>query len=387
VTGSARSFLKRVRRPLAILGLTALAIGVIAAFAVAVKFSADLQLGGSQDRAEESDADAPGPAPQFPASDYQAGRSASRPGKPLIGVNYTHHGFRDCSFEGTAILRTYSRPGVAAKVHRQLLRMRRAGVTTIRTIVWHMTDATRETWGPISSAGGRPGEPYRTNLIRFVREIRRFGFKRLTVSFGPQKTQNALLVTYDPGTFEENWGFVRSIRALVKRHGPPQTRFDLLNEGAPSEAPTEWSPAPDQTRRYLSRIYRAYVGRFGNRDVSVSAISWDGANRVGSLIETLRASGRPLPRWYDVHIGYTAAQASYGLRSTDSVLRQSGVRRPLVVGETSYDSDEVARVIQRFLQRSRRPIEEVSPWFVRTMQGCQVPPPYRPGAYARVRSG
>ena len=387
MTGSARSFLKRVRRPLAILGLTALAIGVIAAFAAAVKFSADLRTGDSQDRAQESDSGAPGPPPQFPASDYQAGRSAAPPDKPLIGVNYTHHGFRDCSFEDTAILRTYSRPRLAAKVHRQLLRMRQAGVTTIRTIVWHMTDATRETWGPISSAGGRPAEPYRTNLIRFVREIRRFGFKRLTVSFGPQKTQNALLVTYDPATFEENWGFVRSIRALVRRHGPPQTRFDLLNEGAPSEAPTEWSPAPDQTGRYLSRIYRAYVGRYGNRDVSVSAISWDGAGRVRSLVGALRASGRPLPRWYDVHIGYTAAQASYALRTTDAVLRQSGVRRPLVVGETSYDSDEVARVIQRFLQRSRRPIEEVSPWFVRTMEGCQVSPPYRPGAYARVRSG
>jgi hypothetical protein len=262
--------------------------------------------------------------------------------------------------------------------------MRKASVATIRTIIWHMTDPTGQYWGPIPSAGGRLREPYRTNLIRYLTEIRKFGFARLTVSFAPQQTNNPLLPVYRPRKFQENWQFIKTVRFLLKRYGPSDTRIDLLNEGAPSEAPTDWSPVPLQTAGYLRAMYRLYVNRFGNRDVSVSAISWDRTNRVRSLVRILKSTNEPMPRWYDVHIGYDATHASDALQDADSVLNANGLKQPLVVGETVYDSRGIAETIKRFLQNSARRIDEVLPWYLRSMRGCQVAPPYTPGAYGRA---
>ena len=383
----------RSRRSLVILGMVATGLVLAAIYAAAVAFFIGSRpglgdRGASRDQPAQEANVSPSELPIFPASDYEQARYPERRSRPLLGVNYTHHAFPNCSFNGTGILRSYSKPGIAAKVHAQLLRMRKAGIQTIRTIIWHMTDATGQIWGPIPSAGGRPSEPYRTNLIRYLTEVRRFGFARLTVSFGPQQDNNPLLSQYDQGKFSENWRFIQTVRALVKRHGPRDTRIDLLNEAAPSSFPTEWTPDPRQTGRYLKAMYRRYVQRFGNRDVSVSAISWDKTNRVQTLIRLLKSTGQPLPRWYDVHIGYTRSQALYGLRNTDMVLAAEGVKEPLVIGETSYDSRSVAQTIRSFIAGSARQVEEVSPWYIRTMEGCQVAPPYRPGTYrTSLRAG
>jgi hypothetical protein len=163
--------------------------------------------------------------------------------------------------------------------------------------------------------------------------------------------------------------------------------MDLLNEGAPSEAPSDWSPAPAQTGNYLRRLYRIYVKRFGNRDVSVSTIAWDPTKRMRNLVRILDSTDQPMPEWYDVHIGYSSVQASYALKETDTVLDENGLPQQLVVGETAYDSRPVARVVERFVQSGARPVEEVSPWYVETARGCQIPPPYTPGAYARALQG
>jgi hypothetical protein len=370
----------RARRVLVVVGALALAIGTVAAIVVVATLFRPPSGQDGQGAPDVRGGDVP-PAPQFAASSYRQSQFPPLDEQPLLGVNYTHHTFRDCSLNGTAILRTYSNPGVAERVHSQLYDMRRAGVATIRTIVWHVSDATRQTWGPVSSANGELAEPYRTNLIRYLRELRRFGFARVTLSFGPQQQQNPLRLSYSPSYFEENWRFIGTVRAILKRHGPDDTRIDLLNEGAPSEAPSEWSPAPRQTADYLRRLYSLYVGRYGNRDVTVSTIAWDPTYRMRYLVRILKASGRPLPRWYDIHIGYNGAQATYALGETRRVLDANGVRGSLVVGETGYDNVEIARSLDRFLQSASRPVQEVSPWYVRTQQGCQVPPPYEPGAY------
>jgi hypothetical protein len=205
------------------LGLIALAAVLVGAYVGAIKLLVDTRVGDRGGTTAEGgdvvrEGETPPSAPEFPSSDYAQNRFPTTTGRPLLGVNYTHHGFRDCSFNGTGILRTYSNPGVAEKVHSQLYRMRKAGIATIRTIVWHMTDAAAQTWGPVSSAGGRLGEPYRTNLIRYLTEIRRFGFARLTISLGPQQSQNPLLLAYDPRSFAENWRFIKTIRGLLKRY-------------------------------------------------------------------------------------------------------------------------------------------------------------------------
>lgn len=368
-----------------ILGLIALAIAAVAAFAAVVKFSVDLRLGSASENAQETDASLPSPA-RFPASDYHQSRFPRLTGRPLIGVNYTHYDFPTCSFRGgTGILRSYSQPGVAQRVHAQLFQMRKAGLATIRTIIWHMSDATGQYWGPVSSAGGRLHEPYRTNLIRFATEIRKFGFKRLTIVFAPKGPNDPLAPTYEPAKLRENWRFIRTVRFLVKRYGPAKTRVDLVSEGAPSRAPTHWSPVPGQTRRYLRAIYRRYVKRYGNRDVTISTIAWDMKARLQTLVHTLKSTGKPLPRWYDVRVGYDSSRALYVLRYADTVLNRNRQSQPLVLGEVPYDNRRTAKAIGTFLEKSSRRIQEVSPWPLRTSNRCNVPPPYKPGAYGELR--
>jgi hypothetical protein len=240
----------------------------------------------------------------------------------------------------------------------------------------------------VSSAGGKLHEPARSNLINYVKEVKRFGFSRLTVAMGPQWTnapfpKELYEGRYDPAKFGENWRFLRSVRSVAKRYGPRDTRIDLLNEGAPSDY-----LAPDllrQRKRYVGGFYKRYVKAFGNRDVTVSTIAprepKDKADRLQNLINIIRSTGEPPPRWFDIHIGYDAPKASYGLQNSDAVLSRNGLRQPLVVGETAYGSSGVAGAIRQFSEQSRRPVNEVSPWHLFSERGCNVPPPYRPEPY------
>ncbi len=361
-----------------------------AAYGLAVAFSGSWTL---RERARGGEDLRPSSPPQFAAADYLQSRFPRLDRRPLIGVNYTHYAFPNCTFHGTDILASYSKPGVAERVHAQLLQMRKAGVATIRTVVWHMSKPTGENkfWGPIPSAGGTLREPYRTNLIRYVTEIRKFGFARFTVAFGPRRTNDPLLTIYRPTKFAENWRFIGAVRSLVKRYGPADTRIDLLGEGAPNETPTAYEPLPRQTARYLRTMYRLYVRRFGNGDVSVSAIGSlkpaEPTNRLQNLIRILRSSGEPLPRWYDVHIGFNEAGVSHALRQAETVLIENRGYQPLVIDDAGYDNPRIAKAIKRFLRTSSIQIDEVSPWYTRTRLGCPVSPPYTPGAYGRELSG
>jgi hypothetical protein len=392
VLNSLKRLLSRAHRSLFILGVGALAIAAIAAYVGAVIFLSYPHVRGAGEGARRGDlaqeGDRKPPAqPKFAASDYRQSRFPRLTRQPLIGVNYTHYAFPNCSLDGTGILRTYSKPGIAQRVHTELYQMRKAGVATIRTIIFHMTDATGRNWGPIPSAGGMLREPYRTNLIRFLTEIRKFGFARFTASLGPTGTNNPRLAIYDPAKLTENWRFLETVRGLVKRYGPPDTRIDLMSEAAPSEAPSDYFPLPRQIGRYLRILYRLYVGRFGNRDVTISTIAptfpGDMTNRMGALVHILRSTHEPMPRWYEVHIPYDPVAASFALRNVDMVLRANRQNQPLVIGEAAYDSAGVANAIRRFLESSSRRIDEVTPWFLRVVKGCWVPPPYKPGAYAR----
>jgi hypothetical protein len=270
-------------------------------------------------------------------------------------------------------------------VHRQLYRMRRNGVTSLRLIVWHMTDPRRQIWGPVSSAGGRLAEPYRTNLTRYVTEVRKFGFKRLTIAFGPRGPNNPRETVYQPGKFDENWRFLQDVRSIVKAHGPRSTHFDLLNEGAPSS----YAPRSRFTRvsRYVANMYRHYVNRFGRSDVTVSVITprtpVDKGRRLQNLINIFNSTGLGQPRWYELHIGYNYGEAIQGLRDTDSVLNAKRLSQPIVVGETAYSDRGVASALKRFKRSSSRRIGEVLQWYLRHTKKCNVPPPYSARRYRK----
>jgi hypothetical protein len=222
-----------------------------------------------------------------------------------------------------------------------------------------------------------------------VSEIRRFGFARLTISFGPEQSNNPLLIIYDAAKFQENWKFIKAVRSLVKRHGPARTRFDLFNEGAPNEAPTPYEPRPERTAGYLRDLYRLYVKQFGNEDVSVSVIAGlhrkQRTNRLEYLIKTLKSAGVPMPEWYDVHIGNIPIRVSHALTETASFLDKHGQHQPIVIGDTAYDSQRMALQFRRFLPRFSRRVEEITPWYRQHRHQCPFTPPYKPGAYAQLR--
>lgn len=322
---------------------------------------------------------------RFPAGDYDPSHFPPLT-DPLVGTNYTHRSFEGCHWDGTGILLAYHRPGVAEEVHEQLRAMRRAGIATLRLIVWHMTDIPRERWGVVPSRGGRLPEPYRGNLVAYLTETRRFGFRRVTVSFSPQWSNSPLRHNWDPGKFEENWRFVRDVRGLLKEHGPADTRIDLLNEGTPSDH----LPAAlrDQMREYVARLYTAYVQAYGASDVTVSTIAPrtpdDRGNRLHNLIEALASTGLPLPGWFEIHLNYGPEEVLFGLRHADSVLSAHGLSQWLVIGETAYDDSSVAARIGEFMETSERALPEVVQWFARPGEPCDVSPPYSAGAYLRL---
>jgi hypothetical protein len=388
VLGFLERLLSRARRSLLIVGGLGLTIAVIGAYVAAATLFVPP---GGDDTGASGDAivqqgQAPPSPPEFPASDYHQSSFPAPRRRPLVGANYTHYAFPNCTFRNTYVIAHYHKPGVAEKVHKQLFQMRKAGVATIRTILWH--DAKGQPWGPIPSDGGGLREPFRSNLMRFVSEVRRFGFARFTLVFEPKRTHHPLRTAYQPGNFVENWRFIREARTVVKRYGPSDTRFDLLGEGAPNETPTSYEPRPQQTARYLRRMYSLYVRRYGNRDVTVSAIgSLNPAtptNRVQNLVRILRSSGEPLPRWYDVHVGDNPAGAAYALRQAERQLNAERQPQPLVIGDVGHENPGVAQAIKTFVDRSPRRLEEVTPWYTYTLYGCQVPPPYSPGVYGRV---
>src|SRR5687767_3921080 len=142
---------RRSRRGLLIMGVLAATITCVAAYIAVIKLLVDARIGNSPDAAQEGSiaeevgAKPPSP-PSFLPSDYRQSRIPPQR-HPHIGANYTHYAFPNCTFHKTYILAWYHQPGVAQRVHDQLAKMRQAGVSTIRTVLWH--DAKGQDWGPI----------------------------------------------------------------------------------------------------------------------------------------------------------------------------------------------------------------------------------------------
>ena len=130
----------------------------------------------------------------------------------------------------------------------------------------------------------------------------------MTVAFNPWVANDPIGYTdvaFDPSLFEENWRFIRDVRPLVKQYGPPTTRLDLLAEGVPDY----WQP---RLLDYATEMWKRYVDEFGNADATISAITNPGTpggsgSRLQTFIPALRATGRPLPTWFDVHPSWSAA--------------------------------------------------------------------------------
>ncbi len=140
-------------------------------------------------------------------------------------------------------------------------------------------------------------------------------------------------------------------------------------------------------------MYRNYVDAFGNSDVTVSFVGVvgpeDAAGRVKKLVADLRASGRPLPTYFDIHPSY-APRVLDELRAVDNALTEEGLSQPLVIGEEAYDDPAVAHAIATFETTSARPITEVLEWPLTADRPCKdisVSAPYRADGYITALTG
>lgn len=195
-----------------------------------------------------------------------AGAATSRSSPPLLGANFIRYEETPPYCGGPSIVYNYGAPGVREVVRQQLAAMHAAGMRATRLFLYHASQAEGDL---IPSTGGRLMEPYRANLVHYLQDLRAAGFASVTVTFNPWAANDPIgytKVAYDPSTFEENWQFIRDVRPLVKQYGPPTTRIDLLNEGAPDW----WQP---ELRDYVTEMWKRYVDAFGNADATISAIT------------------------------------------------------------------------------------------------------------------
>lgn len=319
-----------------------------------------------------------------PTADFVVAPPVGRPEGIVIGTNYTHAAFDGCGFTGAGLLMNYHEGGVRARAQRQLARMRRRGIESLRLIIWHMHDPDRHEWGVVGSRGGRLDPQVRANLINLLNDVAAARFYRLTVAFSPQWSNSPLRENYDAGRFEENLDFIVAVRALVRRSSVTSTRFDLLNEGAPS---AHLHPRIfEQLMEYDRRIWEAYVSRFGPQDATISAIGkktpGDDGERLENLITGLRKAGSQDPGFLDVHLNGDAGEVRAGLASVAATLDELGLKsKELVIGETAYDDAGVAAEVAEAARSAQVPIGEVTQFFQTADGDCNVEPPYSADAF------
>ena len=314
---------------------------------------------------------------------------------PLLGAMYSHTSLAGCNLDNTGIVRTYHTPGTRRLVRSQLAAMRKAGLSSLRIILWNMTDDTGQRWGVLPSAGGRLSEPYRSNLVRFASDVAKAGFQRLTVAFSPQWTNNPIgeygpsgLIAdrWDPSKFEENWSFIADARRLVEPVGPTDTRWDFFQESPP----TRYQPAfiVERMNGQIREMWTRYVRAYGGDDVTVSTIikgpgTEVAVDRLQHLLDAIRSTGLGYPTWFEVHGDWTSPDLYQELRAIDETLTANGLTtQPLVVGESSYENAATASDVTRFMATSSRRIDEIYQWWQRSSNGPCYSAPYRADAYA-----
>jgi len=258
----------------------------------------------------------------------------------------------------------------------------------------------RQTHGcVVSSAGGTIREPYRSNLSKYVHDVAQAGFRSLIVEYSPEWENNPIGTYEAPGNwkpekFDENWGFIRDTRQIVKQAaGTMETWFDPLSEGAPSS----YQPPEIVSRleHYIGEMYRRYDRAFGKNDLIFTVIGKGPdpngtTDRFGHLFNALRSAGLGMPPRFGVHADWTSPADLVGIRAADKALRQEGLDQPLVIGESvgeGPNSAAVARDIAGFAKTSKRRVAEVYLWFQRGEGDRCLTPPYRADSYVEALTG
>lgn len=329
----------------------------------------------------------------------------------VIGMTHTHTSFAACNhtsggnvngFDNTGILVTYHQLGVRDQVKAELTRMRASGIQSLDVLIWHMHDFSDfQRWGVMPSATGRVEEPYRTNLMNYLQDVKEANFERVMITMGPQWRNSPGNYEgpgkYDPALFEENWQFLKDIRSIVKEHGPADSYFDILGEGAPQGQDPITSRVQNFTE-YDKKLWTNYVQEFGKDDAVISFIapaSVVGAGTIDNLFRIYESTGKGQPNWYQFSFYPFPANREHSLELLDVIdkrLTANGlVNTPLIIREGWYNNPEVAQAIADFNNTHNRKITEALTWYLAIYDGvgnpvidskqCGVSPPYSMDQY------
>jgi hypothetical protein len=309
------------------------------------------------------------------------GRSSEAP-LPEIGVTYTQPAIPDsCDLSAArGLIKTYAWPGTRKRARLQLAAMRAAGIDSIRILMWHLSEPASNDTTNLPSAGGRLVEPYRTNLIHFVGDIRSAGIKSLVVEYSPQWTNNPFgewgpngptIDRWDPSKFDENWEFIRDTHELIERYGPTEIWFDPASEFAPTDYVDQ--VLHHRIDQYLTEMYRRYITTFGKDDLVPFVIAKDRfadgmKQEFRHLISDFESAGFGLPTRFGAHPTQESPTDLQDLRDTDAAMRALGLEQPLMIGEALAEgpnSRALATDIAEFARTSGRAVPEIYLWFTR----------------------
>jgi len=140
-----------------------------------------------------------------------------------------------------------------------------------------------------------------------------------------------------------------------------------------------------QIDTFIERLYSDYVTKYGSGDVFFTAIEKEPGDtgRLANLIEDLRSTGQPLPSWWGLDIEYTGPVATQNLADADATLNAYGVSGSLALGETAYESADVAAAVQSHNAASSHPVVQVEEYPNLGTPQC-VDAPFTGNAYLAV---
>jgi hypothetical protein len=291
--------------------------------------------------------------------------AARRDGRQvLVGVDYYN---TDCH-GGPELLQDAADPVLERK---QLYAMHTAGLNSMGLVLNYTADPSHlnDAHGgavPIQP-DGTLGEPYRTRLIRYLTDVRDAGLTDVTLRFQPHGpnspqpwTSGGYVDDWDPRLYTQDLRFIEDVHGLAKQYGPPQSHFDILAEGPPSDYTR--SQLGSRIDDYIERLYTDYVDAFGNSDVFFSAIDKNPANDdtiLVNLIQDLKASGKPLPSWWGLDIEFNGAIAAQNLAYAESTLNEHRVSGSLALEETAYEDGPVSTAVKNYNATAAHPVVQV----------------------------
>jgi hypothetical protein len=305
--------------------------------------------------------------------------------QPLVGVDYYA---TDCIHGGTGLLKGTADPNLERE---QLFAMHASGLNSLRLTINYTSNADLIDGGHGGAIAIEPdgtmGEPYRARFIRYLSDARDSGFADVTIAFypyGPNSpapyTTGSYVDNWDPSLYEADWRFVQDVHDLTKQYGPPQSHFDLMAEGPPSDG--DRAQVGLRIDSFMSRLYTDYVATYGNADVFFTAIG-NQHERLVHLIEDLEATGEPLPQWWGLDIQYTRNGAASDLAAADATLRAYGLGGSFALGETAYENTGVADAVQRFNATAAHKVVQVEEYPNWGEPDCWSAP-YTGNAYLKV---